>query len=352
MTNSALELTDSPYSPSWIDRLIHWIEGLPGPSWLYYLVGLIVSLVIVNGVFWLDGSLAVGTFHSLPSSYAPWIVYWPALYHYLTRVASRALHAYRPLLESSAGELGRIEYQLTVLPRGVGAWLIPIASLSATAFVLGSVDSYGELAPRTALHIVADIPFTSAMSASFLALAVRSVRQLLQVSRLHWQARNIDLLHLKPAYAFSQLTARTGIGLVFILLIAYTQESFALGSQVLDTVSLVANILVVILAVAIFLLPIMSMQDRLEEEKDRQMRENSLVLEAARHRIHNQVHENDYQDTKGSLDAIAALIQERQLLEKVSTWPWDPRTLRGFSSALLLPIFLWLVIRLLERFLQ
>lgn len=54
-------------------------------------------------------------------------------------------------------------------------------------------------------------------------------------------------------------------------------------------------------------------------------------------------------DTK---DAIAALMRERELIKSVSTWPWDPRMIRGFASALLLPVFLWLITRLLERLLK
>jgi hypothetical protein len=44
-------------------------------------------------------------------------------------------------------------------------------------------------------------------------------------------------------------------------------------------------------------------------------------------------------------------MRERTLIMGVPTWLWNPRTLRGFASTLLLPIFLWLVTRILERIL-
>jgi hypothetical protein len=46
--------------------------------------------------------------------------------------------------------------------------------------------------------------------------------------------------------------------------------------------------------------------------------------------------------------ALKALTSERLLVRSISTWPWDPGTLRGFVSTLLVPIVLWLVTRLLE----
>ena len=35
---------------------------------------------------------------------------------------------------------------------------------------------------------------------------------------------------------------------------------------------------------------------------------------------------------------------------RISTWPWAPTTLTGFVSALLLPVLLWVIQRLLTRF--
>jgi hypothetical protein len=46
---------------------------------------------------------------------------------------------------------------------------------------------------------------------------------------------------------------------------------------------------------------------------------------------------------------LNSLLSERVLISRAPTWPWSPDALRGFSTALLLPIFLWLVFRVLER---
>ena len=37
------------------------------------------------------------------------------------------------------------------------------------------------------------------------------------------------------------------------------------------------------------------------------------------------------------------------MLARVSTWPWSPGTLRGFGTAIVLPIALWLIYRVLDQ---
>jgi hypothetical protein len=48
--------------------------------------------------------------------------------------------------------------------------------------------------------------------------------------------------------------------------------------------------------------------------------------------------------------ALTSLLQERDFVGRLSTWPWDPSTLRAVLSAVALPILLFLLTRALERF--
>jgi hypothetical protein len=47
---------------------------------------------------------------------------------------------------------------------------------------------------------------------------------------------------------------------------------------------------------------------------------------------------------------LLSLIAERELLEKTPTWPWEPGTPVAVITALLLPVGLFLIQRMLERF--
>jgi hypothetical protein len=61
---------------------------------------------------------------------------------------------------------------------------------------------------------------------------------------------------------------------------------------------------------------------------------------------------NDLSEADAVNKNISSLLAEREVIARSPTWPWSPETLRGFSTALLLPILLWLVFRVLEQVLS
>ncbi len=65
--------------------------------------------------------------------------------------------------------------------------------------------------------------------------------------------------------------------------------------------------------------------------------------------LHDRAARRDLVDADHLESQIASLVAERQLVTIAPTWPWDPQTLRGFSAAIVIPIVLWLVYRVLER---
>ncbi len=48
------------------------------------------------------------------------------------------------------------------------------------------------------------------------------------------------------------------------------------------------------------------------------------------------------------MKALAALKQESEFVDKISTWPWHTDTIRGLGTAILLPAGLWFITRMLE----
>jgi len=335
-----------PYPPSWVDRFIIWIDRLPGPVWLFYVLSVLVFALLINATFWIDGSLPIGSIYPTGAGFAFFVFYWLGLYQYLTRVGSRSLQTFRPLLEAEDHEIRRIEYELNVLPGWLGWLALPLAFAFAAASILGDPAPYEDIVPRTAVPYVGDIVTTGFLVATFYCLIIRSIRQLRMVRKLHARATHINLLKLQPAHAFSALTARTGIG-IFLLLVATLPLDPTPFSSTLDLLTTAAALL---LAIAAFVLPVMGIRGQIEEEKRRVLDETSDLLHVASGRLHSHIRGDSYQNIRDTKDAIEALIRERELVKRIPTWPWDPGTLRGFASALLLPIFLWLVTRLLEEF--
>lgn len=336
------------FAPSWIDHLIRWIDRLPVPAWLFYVIVMLATALLTSLPLWADGSVPLGTIGSIPGQviFPPLTFYFLALYHYLTRVGSRALKTFRPLLAVDDARIAQIDHQLGALPRVLGWVAIVLALLLLPPFLSDTNLAFGGLVPRTALPYVIAIPVAIFFGATFMCVVLRSIRQLKMVHRLHLQAVNLSLLKLAPAHAFSALTARAGIAVLLFVILEYLYNPVPASSA-----EVVGYFGVAIFAVAIFVIPLVGMRDRLVEEKQRVIDALSDLLQAAAARLQQELRDGNYQNIRETRDAIEALLRERELYAGISTWPWNPLTIRAFASTLLLPIFLWLVIRLLERFL-
>ncbi|MGA9534114.1 MAG: hypothetical protein WBR18_15460 [Anaerolineales bacterium] len=339
-----VQIPELPYSSSWIDGLIRWISGLPGPSWVFYLLSTLALGLLITVVLWVDGSVPFGSYGSMQGIFPPFVFYFLALYHYLTRVGSRALRTFRPFLDVDESELVRIDYELATLPRGLG-WIGIVIALATLPPYFSGGQAFGDRNPNTALPYVVAIAATTFFGATIFCLIFRSFRQLRMVHRLHAAATNINLLKLEPAHAFSGLTARTGGGLILLMILGYIYDPAAFYGAY----NLAGYATIALPAVVTFFVPVMGMRDRLKEEKSRALGEASDLLEMTSDALEKKIRDQDYDDLQGMETAIRALIRRRELLDGISTWPWDTGTIRGFASTLLLPILLWLITRLLGK---
>jgi hypothetical protein len=178
------------------------------------------------------------------------------------------------------------------------------------------------------------------------AVVMQTIRQLRLVTELHRRASGIDLFQLGPVHALATLSARAGIGLtVFMLFFAIAEAS------TFTDLNLLLLIGMALLAISVFLIPLLGMRSRLRDEKASLIGGVNAGIERTVGRIHYRVNSDKYDDMGGLNSALSALVAERGLLQGISTWPWEVSTLGGFVSSLLLPIVLLFVARLLERLL-
>lgn len=340
-----VQSSEIPYIPSWIDRLIHWIDRLPIPAWLFYLLGMLLQIFIVSLALWIDGSVPIGKVGIIPGIFPPSVFAFLALYHYLTQIGSRSLLAFRPLLNVSETEFTRINCEFATIHRKMDWLIIPVSVFMPYPYLIDNSSTWGNLTPNTFLPLLTAWVIISFFNITYIALIVRVLQQLRMIRKLHAQASNINLLKLKPTHAFSMFTSRMAIGYILIVIISYFRDS----STAADSWNIYGLMLIVLVAIGVFVAPVIGLRELLQKEKERKIDEASDLLEATTENLHTKVQNKDYDDIGGMETAISALIRERELLEKISTWPWDTSTIRGFASSLLLPIFLWLVTRLLER---
>ncbi len=104
-----------------------------------------------------------------------------------------------------------------------------------------------------------------------------------------------------------------------------------------------------VVAVAAFVWPLWGIHNRMAGEKGRLQTEANTRLEGAIAELHRRI---DAVQLSGMGDlnrAMSSLVIERDAIAKIPVWPWTPGTLRGFLSALLIPLALFVIQRVLDR---
>lgn len=337
---SGLAASDLPRL-SWIDRLTRAIDRLPIPPWATYGLLVLGLALVANALNWIGGLAPPGTLDPLESGFAVYGPFMLAMVHYLNGVADAKLAAFRPALDLSPPEYERLRHELTALPAREGA----LAGLAGVAFIasLYVLELPGG-APLPPAFVVGRFLIEGTTFALLAVLIYHTIHQLRLVSRIHALASHIDLFEPAPLYAFSHLTARTGIGLVVL-----TAYSFLIDPSI-NVLAVALTALVLVTAAAAFVLPLHGMHQRIVSEKERLQLEANRRLKTTLARLHQSVDERDLSNSDALNKTLESLQLERDAIARMPTWPWEPGTLRAFASALLIPVVIWLIIRALERF--
>ncbi|MCC7355088.1 MAG: hypothetical protein IT330_15190, partial [Anaerolineae bacterium] len=201
-----------PYPPSWFDRLKVWVERLPGPPWLFYLLVGAVLFALLTLTQWQAGAYPIGTINAFHLWFAMEIGYLPAVLHYLDRAALNALAASRPTLNIDGSQYEVLRYQLTTLPARQTNWVSLVLALNVSIvtviFVPTSPDAIQALQTSAEPVSLALFAFLFGLTWWCLGvLVVHTIHQLRLVGRIYKEYVTINLFDLGPLYAFSGITA-------------------------------------------------------------------------------------------------------------------------------------------------
>jgi hypothetical protein len=322
-----------------------WADRLTGPVWIFYLALLVVLILIVNAIAWLAGVQPFGTLDVYRSSLPVYPIAALALMHYLNQVARRALTGFRPAFGASEAEEARLQYELTTLPaRGTNrALLLSLGFTLAFTLFMPGIDAQLRRAPGL---VAVDALIYIITFGLITVLVYHTVRQLRMVSRIHASAKNVNLFQLTPLYAFSGLTARTGISLLLLNTFSILTDPTTFVNPALIGLTIFTSLG----ALACFFLPLKGMHDRITFEKKRLLAEANARLETTIREVYRRADNQNLAQADQLDHLLASLVTTREVLAKISTWPWETRTLTGFLTAFLLPLIVGLVAKLLERF--
>jgi len=335
-----------PYPPSWIDRLQAWVDTLPVPAWVVYLVVFLCVVVASHLVAWVEGYVPIGSFDVYFSSTAFFLVIGYGGIHLLDQIAAGAWTRFRPLTSLDDGDARRVAFELTTMPVRPVLICVLLGIVSAATFVVLQYGRPLDLA-RGPIAFIVGFPATCVVFTGTWALVYHSIHQLRVIGRAHRYVASIALVHLERSHAFASVTAATGLALLALGYggLATIPDSLsnpqALGWAVLTTVA----------AVACFFVPLNGIHELIAAEKSRRFEAVDLILDRVLADLHLRAERGDVSDASAINDQISSLLAERDVLGRVSTWPWSPGTLRGFGAAIVLPIALWLVFRVLDQLL-
>ena len=111
-----------------------------------------------------------------------------------------------------------------------------------------------------------------------------------------------------------------------------------------------AGAVVALAVLLVFVVPLVGLRNKISAEKDVHLKLIAEDLNQVSGKLRAALGKNDL-DALGKLrDGQEALNFQRNEVRHVRAWPWNTATLRGFASAFVLPIVIWLITRLLERF--
>lgn len=335
-----------PYPPSVVNHIISSVRRSRLPAWVIYgtLAALLVGIEIT--VKWLDGTIPSGfqLIHLMLPVYA--MIVLPSM-HYRDDLATRLLAETRPLLKVDDETYRTLRYRLTNLPAN-RTFLAGAGGLLALAVLtwIRPADTDTKLGMMTSP--AATLFEWSLQFFVWTGVGVTTyhiVHQLLLVNEIYTRYTRISLFTLGPLYAFSRLTAVSSLFTVAVVAVA----SLALSSLASTIQWVILGGSALLLAAATFVIPLWGTHQLLAQEKSQQQDALSQRIANVLAALQDRVDRSDLEHIDDLTGALDGLIVGGKELEKVSTWPWEPDTLRTVVTGLILPIVIWLITKILER---
>jgi hypothetical protein len=328
---------------TWVDALIAAIDRLPGPAWLPYLLGSLILAAIGTALGWADGSIPPGELSFVRVFNDGSVLYPIAVIHYLMFTARSALDVVTPALGELATEKSRLERAFTVTswPLVIVGMVLGTAFAAAFAVFDPAAIGLSESASTALVVFVAVVGTFGSIAQAILVLFV--LNQMIQIVRVHRMATAITLFDSRTHGAFARLTLRGSIGLAlpvyvftFHELVAGNPTGAITGPEIVLVIALVGGA------------ALAGIHRRLVRQKADLVATINLRFAELAESVRGATAPTDVGEKKAMMEA---LLIERDVVRKLSTWPWEAETLRGFLSSIGLPILLWFVTTLLGRLL-
>ncbi|MCW5873573.1 MAG: hypothetical protein KIS88_02895 [Anaerolineales bacterium] len=332
-----------PFKPSWLDSLMDWVSALKIASPLFYILLYVACVLVIHLALWFEGRLDWGMLDSYIFFDVIWFPLGLGYVHYMERVAQRSIAEIRPALSVSDSEFESIRYRFTTLP----FW--PILIITVLGFIFGMLLAFQSGSTDSISSIL--WAGLSGLGYTFLPIWLYAAyRHVSQIDDLYTKVKKLNLFNLQPLYGLARVAMVVGIFLVLLVNINFLSETY-FGSvtqtpEMIVTLSMIG----ITAAVAVFVIPVLGIHRKIEKDKTNLLAENAEQIESLRGDIQSDMEGRNFKNIDGLEKGLSALLKVRESITAIPTWPWSPGTFGKFASAIVLPLIVWLLQRVMTPF--
>lgn len=324
-------------TPRWLYRFHAFIQRLPIPTWL---LGVGLAVAVALGLHLEAWRLGVLTFPAL-DPYVLTVGYPIVLFAAWFLLNAQA----RTVLTSFFPHKNRSKLESTVTDFiSVPEWL------AAPAVLAGFVFGYFNYQIALGLSPYAGKVFPPIEQLGFLLVGgwfglmfSRAVRQTLLLRRFFVQVE-VNIFNPAPLQILSRYSSQSSLALV---LLNFLIVLFSLPAFWTTTNGYIIMISLVSLVLAFFFVSIAGIHGRMRAEKERLLSELGDGLNKETARLVRATRRSTYSEMAEIRNTISSHKESLEIVRKISTWPWEPETVRNLLIPLLFPVVVYLIQRYL-----
>jgi hypothetical protein len=325
------------------------IDALPIANWLFYVLLYVFAVLYVHATLWIDNVLPFGDFDPIWVFNGVYAVISLAMLHSLEHSANRSVGKFVQLAPDKEEEIELQRYMMTTIPARPVLWMTIVFG----AFMVYLTLSQPEYLP-TGIHSPVAIGLSLLIlvfNYSFVPIVIyQGARLLKAVTRLYALVDEVNIFHQQPLYAFSGLSFQASLFWILFANLSFFSLVIESSFNNVKPVDFAFWGVMMLLAIATFLVPPWRIHTRLVEAKLAVQEETSVQIDETQRKLFAAIRKNDHKAIGGLDSAISSLYRMHEQLKSVPTWPWKPGAFRNLLSAVFLPMLLWLFQEIASRY--
>ena len=112
---------------------------------------------------------------------------------------------------------------------------------------------------------------------------------------------------------------------------------------------MIVVVLAMLLSLATFLMPLYGIKRRILAEKNQLMEATGLEIEIAYDRLAKAIKAGDSKKLADVRTILDLVHRKKDFVHSIPVWPWNPGTFTALVSAIILPIILGILSRIMQR---